>query len=348
MKKLFAALAVLLLVSCSKGDSPTAPTLIDANNQGVASSSSAGDPAPSATTTTAASAKVWAHGKVDVTGPWEGFVCYFWLGPHEQDKAHPDVNVSVPAGETVSIDWPGIKADSSPEHCTVQIDVGTSCAKSSIIPGMLAHGYVAIKECNDCIEDPVVTVREECSEWTECPTGDVAPEECYRSRECATITTTDYKCQDDTTTIADRIEKEACVCKTSCVEEGPYTSEVWFPEILKGKCPNPSASCREQCHQLGEITTSWDCKDPSKDPLCRPVDCPEPEGMCFYEIKGSREANEGELCSNAGGIWDRWGPADKIQCRIPLPGILDHDFRLTPGQSHPDCLKFTGPSFLLN
>jgi hypothetical protein len=308
------------------------------------------DTPEAATPTGTASAKVWAHGKVDVTGPWDGFICYFWLGPHEQDKAHPDVVVSVPDGVTKSYDWPGIRADNDPDHCTVQIDVGTSCAKSSIIPGMLADGYVAIKECDDCIEDPVVTVTEECSEWTECPTGDVKPEDCYRTRDCATITHTDYKCQDDTTTIADRIEKEACVCKTSCVENGPYVGEiVWDGVIREGECPAElKANCRKPCHELGEQTTTWDCEDPTTERVCRDVDCPEPEGVCYY-TPDCRIGPTGAcpdymkrfMCTEEGGEWANWNGQNN-QCKTDLPGIYKSNFRLVPGQSHRDCLKFTG------
>ena len=331
MKKTLAVLAaVAALIACG-GGSPSGPTpsLIDAPNPGVVTSASTEDPAPSATGGTAFGAKVWAHGKVDVTGPWDGLVCYFWYGPHEQDKAHPDIPVSAKAGETVSIDWPGIRADNDPNHCKVQIDVGTSCAKSSIIPGMLAAGYVDIKPCKtECVEDPVETIS-----CTECPVGAVKPEDCYKT--CTK--TVDYKCKPDVVTTFN----EACVCTTSCVEEGPYVGDpVWMSEALPGPCP---AQFDTSCHLLGEVTTTWDCQDPTTEPLCRPAPCPPPEGMCFYEIAGGAERSEGDMCLSAGGVWDRWGPADKVQCRIPLPGILDHDFRLTPGQSHPDCLKYTGP-----
>ena len=92
------------------------------------------------------SAKVWAHGEVDVTGPWSGLICYFWWGPHEQDKAAPDAVVNVPAGKTERFHFPRV-TPTKPEHCKVQLDVATSCAKSSILPGLIADGYVDIRPC---------------------------------------------------------------------------------------------------------------------------------------------------------------------------------------------------------
>lgn len=314
--------------------SPTSP----ATAPGVVTSSDTTAATP-ATATGTASAKVWAHGKVDVTGPWNGFICYFWKGPHEQDKAHPDVAVSIPDGSTVSYDWPGIKPDNDPLHCDVQLDVGTSCAKSSIIPGMLGHAYIPIKECDECIEAPVETVV-----CTECPTGEVKPEDCHQT--CTK--TIDYQCKDDVVTTF----TEPCVCTTSCVEEGPYVGDpVWFPEILKGPCPETfNTSCREKCHQLGEQTTTWDCTDPTTDPLCRPADCPPDPGVCYYTpdcrvgpTGACPEYMKRYMCNEQGGEWANWNGQNN-QCKTSLPGIYLSNFRLVPGQSHKDCLKYTGPN----
>lgn len=196
------------------------------------------------------------------------------------------------------------------------------------------------EECEECVEAPVETVV-----CTECPSGDVKPEDCNRT--CTK--TIDYQCKEDVTTTF----IEACVCKTSCVEEGPYTTEQWFPEVLKGKCPTPSASCREECHQLGETTLRWDCTDPSKEPLCRPIDCPKPEGVCYYtpdcrntfaSVTASTSCPDQQkrlMCQNAGGSWANWNGQNN-QCKTSLPGIYESNFRLVPGQSHTDCLKFTG------
>jgi hypothetical protein len=75
-------------------------------------------------------------------------------------------------------------------------------------------------------------------------------------------------------------------------------------------------------------------------PQAPPGECPL--GLCFYEIRGAEEGTEGEVCEDAQGNWMRWGPSEKVQCVLDVPGILRSDFRLTPGQSDPACLKYTG------
>lgn len=75
-------------------------------------------------------------------------------------------------------------------------------------------------------------------------------------------------------------------------------------------------------------------------PQAPPGECPD--GLCFYEIKGAEEGTEGEVCEDAQGNWMRWGPSEQIQCVFDVPGIYHSDFRLTPGQSDPACLKYTG------
>jgi hypothetical protein len=378
--------------SCGRSRVETQSPTTPASATGVVTTSDDTTPV-AATPTGAPSAKIWEHGAVDVTGPWEGFVCYFWSGPHEQGKAHPDVPVSVPDGATVRFHFPNIKP-TKPEHCKVQIDVATSCARSSIMPGMLAHDYKILRECeNECVEAP--TEETVC---TECPTGDVRPEDCFRT--CTK--TIHYECKP-----AEVITfTEPCVCQTSCVEEGPYLGEC-------GEWNECHEHPEEGCFQERECPRTWDCQDPDTVEQSQPCDCDcvpgewetvettegatewgecqrqqvtqstvRPSGClrlglrtfyrkqfngceyrditeirdvregcecpvlgaCYYEIHGAPpEADEGRLCEAVGGDWDRWGPANKVQCRVPLPGILDHLFRLTPGQSHPDCLKYTGP-----
>ena len=121
---------------------------------------------------------MWAHGAVDVTGAWNGFVCYFWYGEHEQEPAHEPVDVSVPAGKTVRFHFPNIRPE-PPDHCRVQIDVATSCAKSSIIPGLLADGHVDLS----------------CPQPTPTPTPTPTPPPCqdvfwYKIRNREAVTTT--------------------------------------------------------------------------------------------------------------------------------------------------------------
>jgi hypothetical protein len=137
-------LGLLALVGACATDTPP-PTAVPPPDP-VAAAEPAAVPQAAPAAEGGASAKIWAHGAVDVTGPWHGLICYFWWGPHEQEKAAEDAVVKVAAGETERFHFPDIKSR-SPEQCRVQIDVATSCARSSIIPGLIADGYVQIKPC---------------------------------------------------------------------------------------------------------------------------------------------------------------------------------------------------------
>jgi hypothetical protein len=149
-----------------------------------------------------------------------------------------------------------------------------------------------------CVEDPTVTTKTECGDWSSCTEAD---DGCQRVQTCVETTTTDFICKPDTRTTRTWENTEPCTCE--CVEGGPYGPKdtgdpTWDPTILEGACPDqPTASdqCRSsldgdvrlscrptpQCHQLGiqTTTTTWDCQDPTfgERQLCRPVDCPQTE-----------------------------------------------------------------------
>lgn len=246
-------------------------------------------------------------------------------------------------GEPLEGKCPVPMASTTPEEVCYEHQFGTqgteiqyTCKDNE--PGERQVCRDAEIEC-PCIEAPVETVV-----CTECPTGEVKPEDCHQT--CTK--TIDYQCKDDVVTTF----TEPCVCTTSCVEEGPYVGDpVWFPEILKGPCPETfNTSCREKCHQLGEQTTTWDCTDPTTDPLCRPADCPPDPGVCYYTpdcrvgpTGACPEYMKRYMCNEQGGEWANWNGQNN-QCKTSLPGIYLSNFRLVPGQSHKDCLKYTGPN----
>lgn len=272
------AMAFIVLACSEVAQIPTTP--------GVAPVEVA-EPTASAATPTEpkeGSAKVWAHGAVDVTGPWRGFVCYFWFGEHEQDPAHEPAEVNVKAGETVRYHMPHIKPE-PPEHCELQIDVATSCAKSSIIPGLIADGRVKLS-CPNPTPTPSPT-----------PTPPV------------------------------------------CVEEGPYVQEtVWSGEVLKGPCPEEfSTSCKEKCHELGKQKTTWDCKPALTVDVCRPVDCPKPEGLCHVSNKGT-DRNMNMVITQHGHRWHaNRCPPDLPKSQCSCDNVIAAAMECNPGATNYDC-----------
>jgi hypothetical protein len=377
MKKYVVSFAVVLaVVACTKSDTLTGPSVQDpaVSTAGGQTATLEDATQPAATPAGSASAKVWAHGNVDVTGPWDGLICYFWNGPHEQDKAHADVAVSVAAGQTATYVFPDIKQD-SPEHCEVQVDVGTSCDRSSIIPGMLAHNYVKVGECPDVCEEEWVTEpsEPEWGDWSNCaeehqlPPGDI--EGCYRVKEGSQTFTEREVCSGETrTAIADLFEAEACACSNECEPEEWVTVEVTEGEAVWGECKpmevGPLTVAPDGCVKNGKQTfylkqfngCEYRTIEEVRD-VREKCECPVPP-LCYYRVScGEQEVTSStQSCTHqqqqaicertiglgtlVPGVWMNFGAANlQNHCRFHVPGVINRDFQLTPGQSHDLCLN---------
>jgi hypothetical protein len=162
--------------------------------------------------------KIWKTGVIDATGPLNKKGCYFVNGPHEQDLV-AELDLYVESG-TKSFGPPPLKSD----EC-YQVDVGDSCARSSIIPGLIAYEYIG--PCQDKCETEWIKLESEpeWGPWSACDEEHDLPKEnplweCYRYREGSQEFTEKEKCTGETrTAIADLIEQESCVCQNQCEEE---------------------------------------------------------------------------------------------------------------------------------
>jgi hypothetical protein len=184
----------------------------------------------------------------------------------------------------------------------------------------------------------------------------VKPEDCYRT--CTK--TTDYQCKDDVVTTY----TENCACTTSCVPgeweitNTEQTGEEW------GECQrqavNASTVRPPGCLKQGTATfliTEFNGCDTRTRTETRSIregcECPDP-GACYYTpdcrldarafhtaTAACPEEAKQRLCEAEGGIWGNWN-SQHNQCKTDLPGLYLENFRLVPGQSHSDCLKFTG------
>jgi hypothetical protein len=187
---------------------------------------------------------------------------------------------------------------------------------------------VETKGCDcECIETGPST---ECGEWNEChehPLGGYnhgvgslsGDSQCYQEKQCLDV----YVCKDD----VEREEARPCECE--CIEEGPYEGEaVWGGETLKGSCPETFTASHggERCHELGERTITWDCKDPTTEPLCRPAECPDD---CVIPDEGTTLSWSGKgdpdtECEAFGPYEATWSNPDFYICKAGNDRIVEY------------------------
>ncbi len=141
-----------------------------------------------------------------------------------------------------------------------------------------------------------------------------------------------------------------CVCEPTgepeCVEQTWDTNSCsWVGECVCDPIGEPE--CQEQVWDFDSCSWVGECVcDPVGEPECVEQtwstdscswvgDCPEPDA-CIYEY-GGPPADKEALCL---ALTDNSFWSDGSQhCVIPLPGISADKWNLTPGQSHPDCLR---------
>ena len=117
-----------------------------------------------------------------------------------------------------------------------------------------------------------------------------------------------------------------------------------------GECvcePTGEPECQEQTWSTDSCSWVGECIcDPVGEPECQEQtwstdscswvgECPEP-GVCIYEYGGPPTDKETECLALTDTAF--WSDGSQ-HCVIDLPGVSADKWNLTPGQSHPDCLR---------
>ncbi len=141
-----------------------------------------------------------------------------------------------------------------------------------------------------------------------------------------------------------------CVCEPT--GEPECQEQTWNTQSCswEGECvcdPTGEPECQEQVWDFDSCSWVGECVcEPTGEPECVEQtwstdscswvgDCPEPDA-CIYEY-GGPPADKEALCL---ALTDNSFWSDGSQhCVIPLPGISADKWNLTPGQSHPECLR---------
>jgi len=343
MKKYFAVAVIAALSFACGGDSPSGPSHIDANSNGIVTSSSVQDPVPTATPDPNQNQGPWnkhvsfdAQGNLTINVPgtedYEGEYCYFVDGPHPQNRLWKGTTF-VKAGHSKTFPVPELVVETV-SACEVsvriQADAGAGSFNCDNPSNRLAdsgtsdlHAYAyfdVVKEgSGEWIPEEVPEVVE--GEWSKCRTP---RDEASLENLIAAL---DQQCQ-----------PEKCY--------GERTREItynWFE--------GHSCSRERRLLKTTTETVSEKCE----------MQCPEPEAaFCYYSVSGhgGNSSSHQRTCEwKLGGDPLRLGEwvegfdsdlassdkKDNNHCRFTVPGIysdLFGQFQLTPGQSDPRCNKY--------
>lgn len=138
-----------------------------------------------------------------------------------------------------------------------------------------------------------------------------------------------YDCQDpETRFLCKNVE---CPCVEEWIEQEPV--------ITTGDCiwNEDRQGCFEAVRTVITEINSCTQEERTKSDTTEYEEC-ACEGECYYNVSGASEAESEATCLSQGGGDAAWN-AGTQQCVIPVPGVCHEDFQLTPGQSHPACLK---------
>lgn len=254
--------SIALLVGCN-GDKVSLTDQTTAPTQAVEPAPVA-QAQPQAAIGGEASATIWEHGAVDVTGPYEGAVCYFEAGPHEQTLLGQQP-VNVGAGQQERYHLPGDINRALGDTC-VQIDVGMNCSRSSIIPGMLAAAYIGDCDNTPLCEDTWVAldpVRENYTEWSECGLVRQACDTPAEYTECEGFMYRTYEevvveqnsCDGSQRERSRRTVREESPCGVKCLSELVHTEKPRYCYTIHGEnyCSKhwlPFSSKKWQCQSV--------------------------------------------------------------------------------------------------
>jgi hypothetical protein len=287
--------------------------------------------------------------------------------PAQNDPFYGTWNATVNDGDTVDVRDVCNKIepnDCSPKTVAVQVDfhgMGRHLGHLGPLYHLTFPQKLSPEECEECIEWKEPKISTECGAYGEChpllqaATIEIAPE-CIKERSC--VETHTWNCKEPD--IKEYVDTQPCEC---CIETGPVVTAgqpLWMDarNPLEGQCDpeevlplepgvQTSVGAPElNCHINGtqRITEDYVCEPDNTYTrfLCKNVECPAP-ALCYYNISGDAEKTSQEKCEEQLGVDAAWN-AGSQQCVTSLPGVYHSDWQLTPGQSHPDCLKHTGPA----
>jgi hypothetical protein len=307
---------------------------------------------------------------------YRGRSCGFINGDHPQ-KFVADLEYEVPAHarqDKPAPDVLGALGDRCGETIVIQWDTGNILCDDTnsfqLGPGLIAWnwGEVQLPKC-ECEPGETVEVKRGepyRGDQIECPVivANDRRETCYECYEQLVDVTFSNGCKEWTETITlEDVIREEVECPTCEPEWTPGEPEVevtyrygeWTecqlddPEDTSetGICPGHrsrrvweiTTTTTVYTNQCDERTrTDVDVQEEQIDPETEEcnAECPFP-GTCFYNlpaVEGSQER-----CLEQPGFLS-WNEQNHL-CELEFPGVCARRWNLNPGQSHPDCLKYT-------